>query len=126
MCTDDEECAKTGVMSLFGTVKRTMVGGYFLLRRRRKVRTETALLFLGYNLNSVNNVLGFSEIMARLDSLISHYSRNLQHFRDIHANRVQSIPYFLFAAPFAAACIPFYNSLTVRFCHLLRFAYLFI
>jgi transposase len=34
----------------FGTVKHSMHGYYFLLRTRRKVRTEVALLFLGYNL----------------------------------------------------------------------------
>jgi len=48
-----------------------MHGYYFLLRTRRKVRTEVALLFLGYNLKRVYNVLGFSEIMARLDA-VSH------------------------------------------------------
>jgi predicted RNA-binding protein YlxR (DUF448 family) len=53
----------------FGTMKHTMNGGYFLLRTRRKVRTEAALLFLGYNLKRVVNVLGFAGIMARLDSL---------------------------------------------------------
>ena len=55
----------------FGTVKHSMHGYYFLLRTRRKVRTEVALLFLGYNLKRVYNVLGFREIMARLDA-ISH------------------------------------------------------
>ena len=53
----------------FGTVKRTMNGGYFLLRTRRKVRTEIALLFLGYNLKRALNVLGFDAIMARLDAI---------------------------------------------------------
>ena len=62
----------------FGTVKRTMDGGYFLLRRRRKVRTEVALLFLGYNLKRVYNVMGFDEIMARLDSLIRRFLRFLR------------------------------------------------
>ena len=33
----------------FGTIKHTMNGRYFLVRTRRKVRTEVALLFLGYN-----------------------------------------------------------------------------
>lgn len=55
----------------FGTIKHTMNGYYFLLRTRRKVRTEVALLFLGYNLKRVYNVLGFKEIMARLDA-VSH------------------------------------------------------
>ena len=59
----------------FGTVKRSMDGGYFLLRRRRKVRCEVALLFLGYNLKRAYNVLGFSEIMARLDCLSRAFTR---------------------------------------------------
>ena len=45
-----------------------MNGGYFLLRTRRKVRAEVALLFLGYNLKRAVNVLGFDGIMARLDA----------------------------------------------------------
>ena len=54
----------------FGTVKHAMHGNYFLLRTRRKVRVEVALLFLGYNLKRVRNALGFGELMTRLDSLI--------------------------------------------------------
>ena len=53
----------------FGTIKHTMNGGHFLLRTRRKVRSEVALLFLGYNLKRVMNILGFKELMRRLDSL---------------------------------------------------------
>lgn len=53
----------------FGTVKHSMHGYYFLLRTRRKVRTEVALLFLGYNLKRAYNVLGFKELMARLDAV---------------------------------------------------------
>jgi transposase len=64
----------------FGTVKHTMNGGYFLLRRRRKVRSEVALLFLGYNLKRAVNVLGFREIMARLDSLSRSYYRFFAFF----------------------------------------------
>lgn len=52
----------------FGTIKRTMHGDYFLLRTRRKVRCEIALLFLGYNLKRAFKILGFKEIMARLDA----------------------------------------------------------
>ena len=70
----------------FGTVKRTMDGGYFLLRRRRKVRTEVALLFLGYNLKRAYNLLGFNEIMARLDSLIRCFLRFLQVLEYFHAD----------------------------------------
>ena len=65
----------------FRTVKRTMDGGYFLLRRRRKVRCEVALLFLGYNLKRVVNVLGFREIMERLDSISCCYPRFSRLFR---------------------------------------------
>ena len=57
----------------FGTVKHTMNGNYFLLRTRRKVRCEVALLFLGYNLKRVVNVLGFKEIMARMDSFLRRF-----------------------------------------------------
>jgi len=53
----------------FGTIKRTMNGGYFLLRTRRKVRTEVALLLLGYNLKRAVKVLGFDGIMARFDAI---------------------------------------------------------
>jgi transposase len=51
----------------FGTIKHTMNGGYFLLRTRRKVRCEVALLFLGYNLKRAYNKLGFRELMERLN-----------------------------------------------------------
>lgn len=53
----------------FGTVKFTMGGYYFLLRTRRKVRSEVAMLFLAYNLKRVYKILGFKGIMERLDSL---------------------------------------------------------
>ena len=51
----------------FGTIKRTMDGGYFLLRTLRKVRNEAALLCLGYNLKRAYGALGFKDLMARLD-----------------------------------------------------------
>jgi len=86
----------------FGTMKRTMDGGYFLLRRRRKVRTESALLFLGYNLKRAYNVLGFSEIMARLDSLTRHFSHYLQLFGGSHENCSHKIPCFASVSHFCA------------------------
>ena len=58
----------------FGTVKHAMNGGYFLLRTRRKVRAEVALLFLGYNLKRALNVLGFDEIMAKLDAISAGFN----------------------------------------------------
>ncbi len=66
----------------FGTVKHSMHGYYFLLRTRRKVRTEVALLFLGYNLKRAYNVLGFREIMARLNA-VSHCLFHLLLYVDI-------------------------------------------
>ena len=59
----------------FGTIKHTMNGGYFLLRTRRKVRAEVALLFLGYNLKRALNVLGFEGIMAKLNILLHSFFR---------------------------------------------------
>jgi len=50
----------------FGTVKRTMNGGFYLLRTLPKVSTETALMFLGYNIRRVVTVLGFEEMMRKL------------------------------------------------------------
>lgn len=58
----------------FGTIKFTMRGNYFLLRTRRKVCAEVALLFLGYNFKRVYTMLGFHELLARLDSLADHFS----------------------------------------------------
>jgi len=87
----------------FGTVKRTMNGGYFLLRRRCKVRTEVALLFLGYNLKRAYNVLGFSDIMARLDSLIRFNLRFFQVALGFQMNYPHEIPQFAFTSHFTAA-----------------------
>ncbi|MDR0308497.1 MAG: IS1182 family transposase [Coriobacteriales bacterium] len=68
----------------FGTIKRTMGADHFLLRGMEKVRCEAALLFVGYNLKRVRNVLGFDAIMAKLDeyaTLIGAGNANLSsHF----------------------------------------------
>lgn len=61
----------------FGTVKRTQDGYYFLLRTRRKVRCEVALMLLGYNLKRAVKELGFKEIMARLDGLAYCFSQHM-------------------------------------------------
>ncbi len=50
----------------FGTIKHSMNARYFLLRTLKKVRGESALLFLVYNLKRVQNILGFDGLMARL------------------------------------------------------------
>ena len=82
----------------FGTVKRTMDGGYFLLRKRRKVRCEVALLFLGYNLKRAVNVLGFREIMARLDSLSRCFLRFFRLFGRFSGYFTAALQNYSFAA----------------------------
>lgn len=47
----------------FGTVKRWMNAGYYLLRGIRKTGGETALIFLAYNLSRGINLLGFKKMM---------------------------------------------------------------
>jgi transposase len=82
------------VEHVFGTVKRTMNGGYFLLWNKRKVRVEVALLFLGYNIKRTSNALGFDEMMQRLDRwqqvlsaygalAISRFLRNFSKWRTV-------------------------------------------
>ena len=80
----------------FGTVKHNMNGSYFLLRTRRKVRCEAALLFLGYNLKRAYNVLGFQDIMARLDVFLCFLhclaiSHLLKRFFTVSRNSVASL-----------------------------------
>lgn len=47
----------------FGTIKRAMGFGYFLLRGLQKVEGEFALMCLGYNLKRAINLLGFNKMM---------------------------------------------------------------
>lgn len=47
----------------FGTIKRAMGAGYFLLRGMRKVAGEFALFCLGYNIERAKNLLGFEKMM---------------------------------------------------------------
>lgn len=47
----------------FGTIKRAMNAGYYLLRGNRKVDGETALICLGYNLKRAMNLLGYQKMM---------------------------------------------------------------
>jgi len=50
----------------FGTIKRAMNAGYYLLCGKRKVDGETALFCLGYNLKRAMNLLGFEKIMGAI------------------------------------------------------------
>lgn len=47
----------------FGTIKRAMGFGYFLLKGLRKVTGEFALMCLGYNIKRAKNLLGFEKMM---------------------------------------------------------------
>lgn len=47
----------------FGTMKRTMQSGYFLMRGLKKVRAEMSLTVLSYNIKRVMNILGVEKMM---------------------------------------------------------------
>ena len=47
----------------FGTIKRAMGFGYFLLTGIRKVAGEFALMCLGYNIKRAKNLLGYDKMM---------------------------------------------------------------
>lgn len=48
----------------FGTIKRSMVSGYFLMRGLKKVATEMSLTVLGYNIKRVINIVGVGKLIA--------------------------------------------------------------
>ena len=50
----------------FGTIKRAMNAGYYLLRGMQKVDGETALMCLGYNIQVAINLLGFEKMMQAM------------------------------------------------------------
>ena len=50
----------------FGTMKRWMDQGYFLMQRKQKVATEMSLTVLAYNLKPVLNLMGTQQLMAAL------------------------------------------------------------
>jgi len=47
----------------FGTMKRGMNQGYFLLRGLKKVAAEMSLTVLGYNMKRAQNILGVIAMM---------------------------------------------------------------
>lgn len=63
--TDHQKMSKRMCLSEhpFGTVKRWMNAGYYLLRGMRKTEGETALFFLGYNIVRALNLLGFKKMI---------------------------------------------------------------
>ena len=50
----------------FGTMKRGMDQGYFLLKGLAKVRGEFSLTVLAYNLKRVFNIVGVPRLVAAL------------------------------------------------------------
>jgi transposase len=66
--TADYRLRQQIVEHVFGTIKRTMGGGYFLVRTQERVNAESALLFLCYNMKRTKAVLGFAHMMELLDS----------------------------------------------------------
>jgi hypothetical protein len=47
----------------FGTIKRAMDQGYFLLKGIKKVTIETSLTILGYNMKRVINIMGVEKMI---------------------------------------------------------------
>jgi hypothetical protein len=50
----------------FGTMKRSMNQGYFLMRGLSKVRTEMSLTVTAYNMKRVINILGVKRMVQAL------------------------------------------------------------
>ena len=67
------------VEHVFGTVKRTMDSGYFLLRTKEKVEAEIALTFTCYNLKRAHAICGFDKIMEALKRLLVQKAKLLPH-----------------------------------------------
>jgi transposase len=52
----------------FGTIKRAMNQGYFLLKGIKKVTTETGLTVLSYNLKRVINIMGVEKMISSMET----------------------------------------------------------
>jgi transposase len=52
----------------FGTIKRAMDQGYFLMKGMKKVTTEVSLTVLGYNLKRVINIMGVEKIITSMQA----------------------------------------------------------
>ena len=50
----------------FGTIKRWMDQGYFLMRGKKNVSTEMSLSILAYNIKRVLNILGVKAMIEAL------------------------------------------------------------
>lgn len=52
----------------FGTIKRTMDQGYFLMKGMKKVTIETSLTVLAYNLKRVINIMGVARMISSMQA----------------------------------------------------------
>ena len=52
----------------FGTIKRTMDQGYFLMKGMKKVTIETSLTVLAYNLKRVINIMGVAKMISSMQA----------------------------------------------------------
>ena len=52
----------------FGTIKRAMNQGYFLLKGLKQVGTETGLTVLSYNLKRVLNIMGVEKMISSMET----------------------------------------------------------
>jgi hypothetical protein len=50
----------------FGTIKRSMNQGYFLMRGIQKVKTEMSLTVIAYNMKRVFNIMGVKRMVQAL------------------------------------------------------------
>jgi hypothetical protein len=50
----------------FGTIKRSMDQGYFLMRGKDKLRAEASLTVLAYHITRVINILGVNRMIQAL------------------------------------------------------------
>ena len=50
----------------FGTIKRSMGQGYFLMRGKAKVGTEMTLTVMAYNLKRAINIMGVKKMLEAL------------------------------------------------------------
>ena len=67
----------------FGTIKRSMNGGYFLLRGKQKVEGEFALLALAYNIRRAKNHFGTQKLLE----LIAKAARTFYSVFKVHVKR---------------------------------------
>jgi transposase len=64
----------------FGTIKRSMNQGYFLMRGRAKVSAEVSLSVLAYNIKRVLNIIGLPKLVEAIKTLVGGAVRSVCHF----------------------------------------------